>query len=63
MPGKKGSKALQERLSKIGKLSSDNAESAKKLSELQLIYDQNVSKITNKQRNKRKIVHSSFFNC
>ena len=47
MPGKKGFKALQQRYSRIGQLSSDNAECAKKLSELQLIYDQNVLKITN----------------
>ena len=47
MPGKPGSKLLQERQSKLGKLSRDNAECARKLSELQLIYDQNVLNITN----------------
>ena len=60
MTAKKGSKALQERLSRIGQLSSDNAECAKKLSELQLIYDQNVLKITN-INNEIRGNHAFFF--
>ena len=42
MPGKKGSKALQERLSKIGKLAKDSSD---KLAKLQLIYHENTMKV------------------
>ena len=42
MPGKRGSKSLQERFSKIWQLAKDSSD---KLAELQLIYDENMIKV------------------
>ena len=42
MPGKRGSKALQARFSKIGQLATDSAD---KLAQLQLNYDDNMVKV------------------
>ena len=46
MPGKRGSKAFQEWFSKIGQLAKDSAD---KLAQLQLNYDENMVKMIDLQ--------------